>query len=74
MFKLSLALILCAVFAAGASAADLSTVALFNPAAFETPEGVQFDRHGNAYLSMALTGEIRKIAPDGTQDVRGAEI
>ncbi len=40
---------------------------LFNPAAFETPESVQFDRHGNAYVSLALTGEVRKIAPDGTQ-------
>src|SRR5215212_6581451 len=67
MFKLSLALLLCALFAAGTSAADLSTVALFNPAAFEAPESVQFDRHGNAYLSLALTGELRKIAPDGTQ-------
>jgi len=67
MSKLSLALILCLVFAAGASAADLSTVALFNPAAFEAPESVQFDRHGNAYLSLALTGEIRKITPGGTQ-------
>ncbi|HEX7313412.1 MAG TPA: hypothetical protein VF297_05800 [Pyrinomonadaceae bacterium] len=67
MFKLSFALILCFVCAAGASAADLSTVALFNPAAFEAPESVQFDRHGNAYISMALTGEVRKIAPGGTQ-------
>ncbi|HEV2803105.1 MAG TPA: hypothetical protein VGW12_21740 [Pyrinomonadaceae bacterium] len=53
--------------AASVSAADVQTVALFNPAAFETPESIQFDRHGNAYISMALTGEIRKIAPDGTQ-------
>ena len=52
MFKLSLALLLCAIFSAGASAADLSTVALFNPAAFETPESVQFDRHGYAYASV----------------------
>jgi sugar lactone lactonase YvrE len=28
---------------------------------------VQFDRHGNAYVSLALTGEVRKIAPGGTQ-------
>ena len=67
MSKLTLALLLCFTLAAGASAADLSTVALFNPAAFETPESVQFDRHGNAYISMALTGEVRKLAPDGTQ-------
>lgn len=69
MFKFSFALLLCVLFAVGASAADLSTVALFNPNAFETPESVQFDRHGNAYVSLALTGEIRKIAPDGTQTV-----
>jgi sugar lactone lactonase YvrE len=66
MFRLSFALLLCFLFAA-APAADLSTVALFNPNAFETPESVQFDRHGNAYVSLALTGEVRKIAPDGTQ-------
>jgi len=67
MFKSSLAILLCLLFAAVASAADLSTVTLFNPAAFEAPESVQFDRHGNAYVSLALTGEIRKLAPDGTQ-------
>lgn len=67
MFKSTLAIMLCFVFAAGAAAADLSTVTLFNPAAFEAPESVQFDRHGNAYLSLALTGEVRKVAPDGAQ-------
>ena len=68
--RLLLLLIVCAACAltTGASVpAGVETVALFNPAAFETPESVQFDRHGNAYLSMALTGEVRKIAPDGTQ-------
>jgi sugar lactone lactonase YvrE len=48
-------------------AAVVDIVTLFNPAAFETPESIQFDRHGHAYVSMALTGEVRKIAPDGTQ-------
>lgn len=69
MSKLSFAILLCvsALFAADAAAAEPTTVALFNPAAFETPESVQFDRHGAAYVSMALTGEVRKIAPDGTQ-------
>ncbi|MFL6195522.1 MAG: SMP-30/gluconolactonase/LRE family protein [Thermoanaerobaculia bacterium] len=42
-------------------------VASFNPAALETPESIVFDRDGNIYLSLALTGEIRKIATDGTQ-------
>lgn len=69
MMKLSLALMICvmALLAPNASAAVVDTVVLFNPAAFETPESIQFDRHGNAYVSFALTGEVRKIAPDGTQ-------
>ena len=57
----------CTLIAASASATRVKTVALFDHAAFETPESVQVDRHGNAYVSLALTGEIRKIAPDGTQ-------
>ena len=57
----------CILVAASAFAARVKTVALFDPEAFETPESVQIDRHGNAYVSLALTGEIRKIAPDGTQ-------
>ncbi|HEX8474642.1 MAG TPA: hypothetical protein VF666_11455 [Pyrinomonadaceae bacterium] len=69
MSKLSLTLLICAILLipVSASAQSAETVALFNPAAFETPESIQFDRHGNAYISMAMTGEIRKIAPDGTQ-------
>lgn len=43
------------------------TVALFNPGALETPEGVVLDRDGNFLISLALTGEIRKVAPDGSQ-------
>jgi len=66
-FMLALILSVAGLFAANARAADLSTVTLFNPAAFETPESIQIDRHGNVYLSMALTGEVRRIAPDGTQ-------
>src|SRR6185295_7767814 len=45
----------------------LETVALFDAAQLETPESVVFDRSGNVYLSLALTGEIRKIAPNGAQ-------
>ena len=50
-----------------AAAVDVDTVALFNPAAFETPESVQIARDGAIYVGMALTGEIRRIAPGGTQ-------
>lgn len=69
MIKLLFTLLTCAAFfiSPALPAANVETVVLFNPAAFETPESIQFDRHGNAYISMALTGEIRKIATDGTQ-------
>ena len=53
--------------ATSAAAVDVDTVALFNPAALETPESVQIARDGAIYVGMALTGEIRRIAPDGTQ-------
>ena len=48
-------------------AGSVDTVVLFNPAALETPESIAIDREGNFYISLALTGEIRKIAADGTQ-------
>ncbi len=44
----------------------IETVALFDAVAFETPESIVFDRRDNAYISLALTGEIRKVAPDAT--------
>jgi sugar lactone lactonase YvrE len=46
---------------------DAETLILFDPAALETPESIAIDREGNTYISLALTGEIRRIAPDGTQ-------
>jgi len=42
-------------------------VAAFNAAQIETPESVAIDYAGNRFVSLNLTGEIRKIAPDGTQ-------
>ena len=48
-------------------AGTVDTVVLFDAAALETPESVAIDREGNTYVSLALTGEIRKIAEDGTQ-------
>jgi hypothetical protein len=46
---------------------QVETVALFDADALEAPESIVVDRHNNKYVSMVLTGEIRKIAPDGTQ-------
>jgi hypothetical protein len=45
----------------------VETVALFDADALETPESIAIDNHNNKYISLALTGEIREIAPDGTQ-------
>ena len=49
------------------ASAQVETVALFNASLFETPENIAIDHANNKYVSLALTGEIRKIAPDGTQ-------
>jgi sugar lactone lactonase YvrE len=45
----------------------LETLFLFNAANLETPESLLFDDDGNLFVSLALTGEIRKIAPSGAQ-------
>ena len=57
----------CTLVAASAYAAEVETIALFDPEVPETPESIQIDRHGYIYVSLARTGEVRKIAPDGTQ-------
>ena len=52
---------------AHSASAQIETVALFNPSLLETPENIAIDHDNNTYVSLALTGEIRKIAPDGGQ-------
>jgi sugar lactone lactonase YvrE len=59
------------LFAASPSAAEVETIVLFNPAIPETPESIQVDRHGNIYVSLARTAEIRKISPKGKQSTLG---
>jgi hypothetical protein len=49
------------------SLGDIEVIAAFNPMLGETPESVAIDQDNNAYIMMALTGEIRKITPAGTQ-------
>lgn len=67
-FALALALLVPAVAVAHPpDAGTVETVVLFNQAALETPESIAIDRRGNLYVSLALAGEVRKIAPDGTQ-------
>jgi hypothetical protein len=52
---------------ASLASAQIETVALFNASLLETPESIAIDDDNNKYVSLALTGEIRKIAPDGAQ-------
>jgi sugar lactone lactonase YvrE len=52
---------------AAAAVVPLRTVATFDPTANELPEGLAVDKTGNLYVGFAFTGEIRKIAPDGTK-------
>ena len=69
---LALAL-LCAVAVALPTAAapptigEVETLVLFDPLVPENPESVVVDRDGNLFISLALTGEVRKIAPDLAQ-------
>jgi sugar lactone lactonase YvrE len=56
-----------AVFAHRSAPPLVETIALFNPQTPDTPESIVIDPDGNQFISMALTGEIRKIAADGSQ-------
>jgi sugar lactone lactonase YvrE len=56
-----------ALAASATASAQVETVVQFNPSLLETPESIAIDRENNVYVSLALTGEIRKIAPDNTQ-------
>jgi sugar lactone lactonase YvrE len=53
--------------AAPYASAQIQTVALFDASLLETPENIAIDHDNNKYVSLALTGEIRRIAPDGVQ-------
>src|SRR5437762_3424793 len=46
-------------------AASVTPVVTFAPPNF--PESIAIDKEGNTYVAMFPTGEVRKIAPDGTQ-------
>jgi sugar lactone lactonase YvrE len=46
----------------------IEVVAAFDATAGQTPEGIVMDRRGVIYTSFALSGEIRRIRPDGVQD------
>ncbi len=41
------------------------TVVLFDPQALETPESIVFDSLDNAYITLALTGQVVRVSQDG---------
>ncbi len=45
----------------------VETLVNFDPTMAENPESIVIDRDDNMYITMAFTGEIRKITPDLTQ-------
>ena len=49
------------------SLADVEVVRAYDASANEHPEGIAVDSVGNVYASLARLGQIRKIAPDGTE-------
>ena len=55
----------------GSTLADqhVETVATFDAAAGEFPEGIASDRQGNLYVSLAPLGQIWKIAPGGDRSL-----
>ena len=68
----SVAARLCAVCAiallglfGGTAAAQVQTLALFDPSKGEFPEGVAVDKRQHLYVGLALTGEIRRFDPQG---------
>lgn len=50
-----------------AHALSPTIVTNFNAAAFESPENIYIDWAGNRYVTMGLTGEVRKIDVHGNQ-------
>lgn len=67
ILALTVALLAASAISLLAHPPTVETVALFNAAALETPKSLAILPDGTKYISLARTGEIRKIAPDGTQ-------
>jgi sugar lactone lactonase YvrE len=51
----------------GTAAAQVQTLATFDPSKGEFPEGVAVDRRQHLYVGLAITGEIRRFDPQGAQ-------
>jgi sugar lactone lactonase YvrE len=51
------------------SSTPIEVVASFDVESGQTPEGLVIDQQGVIYTGFALSGEIRRIHPDGSQDI-----
>jgi sugar lactone lactonase YvrE len=49
------------------AAAQVIVVEAFDPALFEFPEGIAIDKQGNIFVSLTVPGQVRRIAPDGSE-------
>jgi sugar lactone lactonase YvrE len=49
------------------AAVPIQTIATYDASRGEWPEGLALDHGDNIYVGLAGTGEIRRIAPDGSQ-------
>ena len=49
-------------------------IATFDPDALEVPESIATDPAGNLYVSLALTGEVSRIAPSGEVETLAATV
>lgn len=67
MLAVSLAVLPSSVKAHPPDAGTLETIVAFDASQLEMPESIEIDREGNLYVSLSFSGEIRRIAPDGTQ-------
>lgn len=50
-----------------ANVGEVETITTFDPALGDTPESLVIGSDGDVFVSMALSGEIVRVAPDGQQ-------
>ena len=62
---LAAALIMGLIIVFPALANGVSTLVQFDPEQAELPEGIAVDKGGNIFVGLALTGEIKKVTPEG---------
>ncbi len=49
------------------AAGRVKLVKAFDPTLAEFPEGIAIDKQGNIFVSLTVPGQVRRIAPDGSE-------